>query len=126
MPAENEPDSMLNLAHNLNRQRCHDEAKNMAMKVLSLLSNYEMYAERIVERIESLKIVSRSYFEQREVLLAEQTMREAIGIIVDQWGKQHSWALEFTNVLEGWLRSSGRDDDANTLWEQIAELMEED
>lgn len=58
------PRVMLNLAHNLNRQGRHDDAKEMALKVLSLLQGYEIYTGRIVERIESLKIVSRSLWQQ--------------------------------------------------------------
>jgi hypothetical protein len=27
------------------------------------------------------------------------------------------------NVLEGWLRDWGREEDANTLWREIEELM---
>ena len=75
---------MLNLAHNLNRQERYDEAEEMALEVLSLLQEYEIYAKRIVERIESLKIVSRSQFNQGKTLAAEQTMQEAIQMIVDQ------------------------------------------
>jgi hypothetical protein len=117
------PRVMLNLANNLNRQGRHDEAEQMALEVLSLLQEYEIYAKRIVERIECMKIVSRSQFNQGKTLVAEQTMREAIRMIVDQWGKQHSWVLEFMNVLEGWLRDWGREEDANTLRGEIEELM---
>jgi hypothetical protein len=120
------PRVMLNLAHNLNRQGRHDEAEEMALEVLSLLQEYEIYARRIVERIESLKIVSRSQFNQGKTLAAEQTMREAIRMIVDQWGIQHSWVPEFMNVLEGWLRGWGWEEDANTLRGEIEELMGKD
>ncbi|KAK4148588.1 hypothetical protein C8A00DRAFT_47595 [Chaetomidium leptoderma] len=120
------PRVMLNLAHNLNRQGRHDEAEKMALEVLSLLQGYEIYAWRIVERIESLKIVSRSQFNQGKTLAAEQTMREAIRMIVDQWGIQHSWVLEFMNVLEGWLRVWDRKEDANTLRGEIEELLGKD
>jgi hypothetical protein len=47
-------------------------------------------------------------------------------MIVDQWGIQHSWVLEFMNVLEGWLRGWGREEDANTLQGEIEELMGKD
>jgi hypothetical protein len=47
-------------------------------------------------------------------------------MIVDQWGIQHSWVLEFMNVLEGWLRGWGREEDANTLRGEIEELMGKD
>ncbi|KAI1358861.1 hypothetical protein F5Y08DRAFT_320864 [Xylaria arbuscula] len=126
IPRLSTPRVMLNLAHNLNRQGRHYEAEEMALEVLSLLPGYEMYARRIVERIESLKIVSRSQFNQGKTLAAEQTMREAIRMIVDQWGMQHSWVPEFMNVLEGWLRGWGREEDANTLRGEIEELMGRD
>ncbi|KAH8751080.1 hypothetical protein F5883DRAFT_211659 [Diaporthe sp. PMI_573] len=126
IPRLSTPRVMLNLAHNLNRQRRHDEAEEMALEVLSLLQEYDIYARRIVERIESLKIVSRSQFNQGKTLAAEETMREAIRMIVDQWGIHHSWVPEFMNVLEGWLRGWGREEDANALRGEINELIGKD
>lgn len=119
------PRVILNLAHNLNRQGRHDEEEKLAREVFSLLQVHEIYARRIVERIESLKIVSRSQFNQGKTT-AEQTMREAIRMIVGQWEIRHSWAPEFMNVLEGWLRGWGREEDANTLRGVIKKLMAED
>jgi hypothetical protein len=68
------PRVMLNLAHNLNRQGRHDEAEETALEVLSLLQGHEIYSWRVVERIESLKIISRCQFNQGKTLAAEQTM----------------------------------------------------
>ena len=67
--------------------------------------------------------VSYSQFNQGKALVAERTIREAIQMIVDQWGIQHSWVLEFMNVLEGWLQDWGREEDANTLRGEIGGLM---
>ena len=117
------PRVMLNLAHNLNKQGRHDEAEKMVQEVLSLLQEYEIYAKRNFERIECKKIVSRSQFNQGKALVAEQTMREAIRMIVDQGGIQHPWVLEFMNVLEGWLRNWGREEHANTLRREIGALI---
>lgn len=115
---------MLNLAHNLNRQGRHDEAEKKALGVLSLLRNDKVYTRRIVERIESLKVVSRSQFEQGKALAAEQTMQDAMRIIVDQWGPQHPWVVEFMNVLEGWRRVWGREQEADEVQRKIRELLE--
>lgn len=120
------PRVVLNLAHNLNRQRRYDEAEKMALEVFSLLQQNEIYAKRIAERIECIKIVSHSQFNQGKTLVAERTIRKAIQMIVDQWGIQHSWVLEFMNVLEGWLRDWGREEDANTLRGEIRGLMGKD
>ncbi|KAI0436070.1 hypothetical protein F4803DRAFT_573040 [Xylaria telfairii] len=109
------PRVMLNLVHNLNRQGRYGEAQTMALKVRFLLQNHEMYIGRIVEDIESLKIISHSQFYQRKPLKAEETMQEAIQKIVEHWGEEHSWVLEFRSVPEGWLRGWGREDDANAL-----------
>lgn len=117
------PRVMLNLAHNLNKQGCHDEAEEMAQQVFSLLQKYEMYAEKNSKKIECKKIVSHSQFNQGKAVVAEQTMREAIKIIVNQRGIQHPWVLEFTTVLEGWLRSWGREDDAHTLQREVRQLI---
>jgi hypothetical protein len=75
---------MLNLTHNLNRQKRHIEAKKMTLKVLALLQEYEIYAKRIVEKIECMKIVSRSQFNQEKILAAKQIMRETMRMIVNQ------------------------------------------
>ena len=98
------PRVILNPAHNLNRQGRHDEAEKMAVEVFSLLQQNEIHAKRIAERIECMKTVSHSQPNQGEALVAERTTREAIKMIVDQWGIQDSWVLEFMNVLEGWLQ----------------------
>lgn len=120
------PRVILNLAHNLNRQGRHDEAEKMAVEVFSLLQQNEIYAKRIAERIECMKTVSHSQFNQGKALVAERTIREAIQMIVDQWGIQHSWVLEFMTVLEGWLQDWGREEDANTLRGEIEGLMGKD
>lgn len=119
------PRVMLNLAHNLNRQGYYDKAEKMALEVLSLLQEYEIYARRIVERIECLKIVSHSQFNQGNPA-AEQTIRLAIQIIEGQWGTEHSWVSEFMAVLEGWLRAWDREEDANILRGEIEDLMRKD
>ncbi|MCJ1396774.1 hypothetical protein MMC18_009666 [Xylographa bjoerkii] len=120
------PRVMLNLAHNLNRQRRHDEAEKMALEVFSLLQTNEIYAKRITERIECIKIVSHSQFNQGKTLVAKRTIRKAVQMIVNQWGIQHSWVLEFMKVLEGWLRDWGREEDANTLLGEIGGLLGKD
>ena len=73
-----------------------------------------------------MKIVSHSHFKQGKTLVAERTIRKAIQMIVDQWGIQHPWVLEFMNVLEGWLRVRGREEDANTLRGEMVESMGKD
>ena len=122
IPRASTPRVMLNLAHNLNRQRRHDEAKKMALEVSSLLQVNKIYNKRIAEKIECMKIVSHSQSNQGKTLEAEQTIRHAIQIIMDQWGTQHSWALEFINILEGWLRDWHREEDANRLRREIGGL----
>jgi hypothetical protein len=120
------PRVMLNLAHNLNGQGLHDEAEKIAQEVLWLLRKQEIYAKRDVERIECMKVISHSQNRQGNTVEAEQTMRNAIGMIVDYWGTQHSWVLEFKNVLEGWLRNWGQKDAANVLRREIEVWMGKD
>ncbi|KIW21817.1 uncharacterized protein PV07_12757 [Cladophialophora immunda] len=117
------PRVMLNLAHNLNRQKRYDAAETTAQEVLSLLDRDEIYAQRIVERIESLKIISQSQFGRGNAPAAEKTMRQAIEMIAGRWGRQHSWVPEFMVVLEGWLRGWGREEAANKLKGEIEDLM---
>jgi hypothetical protein len=75
---------MLNLAHNLVRQGRHDETEEVALNALHMLYHNKMYAKRRAESIEYLKIISRSQFMQGKTLEAEQTIREAIRMIVYQ------------------------------------------
>lgn len=120
------PRVMLNLAHNLSRQGLYNEAEEMALEVQWLLGQHGIYARRVVEKIECLKIISHSQFNQGNTEAAEQTMRKAIQMIVDQWGMHHSWVFEFKNVLEGWLRGWGRVADADILLGEIEKLVGED
>jgi hypothetical protein len=119
--AHSMPRVMLNLAHNLNRQLRYEEAEQIAKHVSSLLQEHEEYADRTVQRIECLKVISHSQFNQGNPE-AEHTMRKAIGMIMYQWGAKHSWVLEFMNVLAGWLEQWCRDEDAHKLQEAIAVL----
>lgn len=73
-----------------------------------------------------MKIISCSHFGQGESQEAMRTMQAAIREIANQFGSQHSWVLEFNNVLEGWLRGWGREEDANTLRGEIEELLGHD
>lgn len=120
------PRVMLNLAHNLNKQGRHDETEKMTREIFSLLQQNEIYVKRIAERIECMKTVSHSQFNQEKTVIAERTIREAIQMIVYHWGIQHSWVFEFMNVLEAWLRDWGREEDANTLRGEIEGLMGKD
>ena len=80
IPRPPTPRVILNLAYNLNRQGRYDEAKKIAREVLPQLQENEIF-----KRIESLKIVSRSQFNQGKKQAAEKTMREAIQMIKDRW-----------------------------------------
>ncbi|KFY96893.1 hypothetical protein V498_02404 [Pseudogymnoascus sp. VKM F-4517 (FW-2822)] len=124
-PELSTPRVMLNLAHNLSRQGLHNEAEEMALEVQLLLGQHGIYARRVVEKIECLKIISHSQFNQGNKA-AEQTMQMAIQMIEEQWGMHHSWVPEFKNVLEGWLRGWGRVADADILLGEIEKLVGED
>ena len=120
------PRMMLNLAHNLNRQRRYDEAKKMTLEVFSLFELNEIYAKKIAERIECMKIISHSQFHQKKTERAEWIMQKAIQMIVDQWEMKHSWVLKFMNVLKGWVRDWDRKKDADALRRKIERLMGQD
>ncbi|KAG7402657.1 hypothetical protein Forpe1208_v017037 [Fusarium oxysporum f. sp. rapae] len=124
-PQLSTPRVMLNLAHNLNKQGCHDRAEDMASKVSSLLQTNVMYTSRVIEKIECLKVISRSQFHQGKTIAAKQTMREAIQMIEAALGMEHPWVTEFKSVLEGWLRDSGQEQEANVLREEIHSLIDE-
>lgn len=120
------PRVMLNLAHNLNRQGRYNEAEELGQEVLSLVQRFNGSASMIVERIDSMKLISRSQHSQNKCNEAERTLREAIRMIVSAWGMEHPWAAEFMNVLEGWLRDWGCEEDANALRAEINVLLGKD
>ena len=68
------------------------------------------------------KTISYSRFGQGKTLAAEQSILEAIEIIVDLWEIHHPWVLEFKQVLEGWLRGWGREKDADRLRKDMEEF----
>lgn len=123
IPRHPTPRVMLNLAHNLNRQGLHDKAGRMALDISYMLQRYEIYAGMTSERIECLKVLSHSQFLQGKILEAEHTTRRAVKLIVDQWGPQHPWAIEFLNVLEGWFRFRGCVEIATALRGEIESLI---
>lgn len=47
-------------------------------------------------------------------------------MIAGAWGVEHPWVTEFMNVLDGWLRGWGREEDANTVRAEINVLMGKD
>ncbi|KAK0111484.1 hypothetical protein ONS95_001839 [Cadophora gregata] len=120
------PRVMLNLAHNLNRQGRYNESEEIGQHVLLLIRDNEARGQFIVEKVDSLKLISRSQHSQKNALAAEMTLRQAISIIVGEWGLKHSWVPEFMLVLEGWLRGWGREDDANVVRAKIDTLMGRD
>lgn len=118
------PRVLLNLAHNMNKQRRYDYARCLAEEVLGLIKEHKEYADKLVERIESQKVIAKSYHAQESKIEAELSQRRAIKMIEDTWGRGHAWFAEFMNVLEIWLRSWGKITEADTVRGEIAELIE--
>ncbi|KAF4547204.1 Hypothetical protein D9617_53g017750 [Elsinoe fawcettii] len=108
------PRVMLNLAHNLLRQARYTEASETAVSVSGVLTSDAKYADRVVERIECLKILAHSCFQQNAFLDADRLILDAIRLIEENWGQDHAWWKEFMVVLEGWRRSWVSRDDVIT------------
>lgn len=121
-PGMSTPRVMLNLAHNLNKQKKCDEAQELAQKVFSLLTEDEMYVNRDTERVECWKIMSWSQYHQGNFPEAELAMRRAIKMVAAQRGAHHPWVLEFRTVLEGWFRERGQEVDANMVQQETEKL----
>jgi hypothetical protein len=98
----------------------------MALEARQVLQGHAMYALRIVERIESLKIVSQSISPREGSRSRAGYAGGDTDVIAHQWEVQHSWVPEFMSALEGWLRVWGRQEDADTSRGQMEELMGED
>jgi len=124
IPAQPTPRVMLNLAQNMTKQGIHHEAEKIARTVSRMLQQHEICTGRITERIEALKVLSHSQVLQRRMREAEATIREAVVLIINHWGRGHPWAIEFLNVLESWLRSWDRIQEANALREEIKSMVE--
>ena len=117
------PRVMLSLAHNLNRQGRCNESEEIGHQVLSLVKENKARGRCVLEKIDSLKPISRSQHSQKTELAADKTTRRAIRMIVSEWGFNHSWALEFMLVLRGWLRGWAGEEDANVVRAEIDGLM---
>ena len=123
IPESSTPRVMLNLAHNLNRQSCYEEAQKMASDVCSLLGRKKIYADRVTEKTEVTKTIAFSLFSQGKTIAAEWSILEAIRMVRDLWGIDHPWVIEFKQVLEGWFRGWDREEDADKLRKEIEESL---
>ena len=115
------PQTLLNLGHNLIKQRRFDDAEEVAMR-----ASRQLQPDNFAGRIGILKIVSCSQFGQEKSSEAEQNMWKAIRMTENHSGPQNSWVLEFKTVLEGWYRGWGQEEDANKLQKEIDVLMRKD
>lgn len=119
------PRVLLNLAHNMNKQRRYDDAKSFARNVLGLTEKHEEYANKSVERIESQKVIAKSYYAEGSMAEAELSQRRLIEMVESTVGRQHAWFAEFLNVLEIWLRSWGKETEADTVRREVIGLIDE-
>ncbi|KAF3030278.1 hypothetical protein E8E12_000665 [Didymella heteroderae] len=119
------PRVLLNLAHNMNKQRRYDDAKNFARNVLELTEKHGEYANKLVERIEAQKVIAKSYYAEGSMAKAELSQRRLIEMVESTVGRQHAWFAEFLNVLEIWLRSWGKETEADTVRREVIGLIDE-
>lgn len=118
------PRVLLNIAHNLNRRGEHSRAREMAEVVLTLLQGEYIYAGRTVKKIECLKIIAYSYYNQRDMQVkAYQTLGDALEMIKNCLEPQHPWVTEFNAVLEDWCQEWGWIQEAEKIRTSLRNLI---
>jgi hypothetical protein len=73
-------------------------------------------------------MISMAYnqYQQHQAKAAEGSQRTAIEIITEYWGMNHPLVIEMMVVLEQWLRSWGRQEEADGLQAEIDKLLGRD
>lgn len=107
VPRLSTPRVMLNLAHNINRQRRYDEAEQIALEIFVLIEMTELYKNFVVERIDCMKIMSKSQYSKNKQMEAERSLREAFGMVVKEWESKHSCVPEFYERARGMAEGIG-------------------
>jgi len=117
---------MMSLGYILRGQRKYLEAEELGRQMLGRAEDIEFHVGNQNHKIQALELIAYTQYSQNKMGQAEKTMRDVIEMIVDQWGVTDPGVIENTVVLERWLRSWGREEEANNLKADIEEFIGKD
>jgi hypothetical protein len=110
------------LGFNAILQRKYTEAEELGLDILSRAQEEKSW----VNMVEALEVIAWSQFEQHKANSAEKNMLDAIKLVVDQRGITDPRAIRSMIELEEWLRNWGREEDADMLKAERAQLIGRD
>jgi hypothetical protein len=102
------------LGFNLLDQGRFSEAEQLGLDAMSLAEKQDP-----VRKIDSLVLISRAQYNQNKRALAENSLRRAIQVIVDEWGIADPLVIDDLILLEEWLREWGREEEADRVRAEI-------
>jgi len=120
--SEQTVDIMVALGWNLYEQNRFAEAEQMALDVLSQAGSKGWYALEA----DALELLAHSQHQQNNKSSAEKNLRHSIQLTREAWGMADPWAMGLMVVLLGWLRDWRREEEADQLQAEIAELIGRD
>ncbi|KAH6699080.1 heterokaryon incompatibility protein-domain-containing protein [Leptodontidium sp. MPI-SDFR-AT-0119] len=107
------PTIMVSLAHCMMAQGRYLEAESLSLEIMARSRKESRIT--LNSRVDAIVLAARAQYHQHKTELAESSIREAICLLVDEWGKTGPLAIQYMNTLEGWLREWGREKDADDL-----------
>lgn len=114
------------LGYLLIRQGRYREAELLVHEVIYRVEEDEADFNRKPYQIEALVLLAWSQNYQHKMNLAEKTMRDVIGMLIDLVGAKHHWTIQNMIKLEEWLREWGREMEADELQRVRDELIGKD
>jgi hypothetical protein len=115
------PTIMMSLGHCMMAQEKYVEAENLGLDILSRARNESRISLNL--RVDAMILAARSQYHQHKILSAENSMRDAICMLVYERGKAGPLATRYMHTLEIWLREWGRDEDADVLKVAIHQVI---
>jgi hypothetical protein len=102
---------IIKMAWNLLGQGRYAEVEELALDILSRIADQDLNWERTV----AAKLLALSHYKRDNRSLAENNVRRALRLSMNEWGMNHSNVIEYMVLLEGWLRDWGREEEADKV-----------
>jgi hypothetical protein len=125
IPTASTTNIIINLMNNLTAQGRYTEGEQLGLVALSRAQDY-WGIRRVMVNVEVMISMAYNQYQQHQAKAAEGSQRTAIEIITEYWGMNHPLVIEMMVVLEQWLRSWGRQEEADGLQAEIDKLLGRD
>lgn len=91
----------------------YSEAENLGISILSRARKEPRISLNV--RVDAMILTAKAQYNQNKQDLAGKNMRDAIRMLINEWGKTGPLGIQYMNTLEGWLREWGRNEEADEL-----------